>query len=79
MEFLVYGNSKVILMSRGPGIKTRTASGDVTTAQRHATLCTNEVETTEVVALAEGLLFAIGYIDREELGSHNFSAVLGSK
>ena len=45
----------------------RTAGGDIASTQGHAAFCTDEIETTEIVAFAEWGLLAVGEIDGKEL------------
>jgi hypothetical protein len=52
------------------------ARGDVASTQGKATLCADEVETTEVVPFAKGLLLAIWSIYGEELCSDDITAIL---
>jgi len=51
------------------------ASCYITTTQGHSTLCTYEVETTEIVSLAKRILPSIRAINREKLGSDDISTI----
>ena len=53
-----------------------TARGDIASTQSKATLCANEVETTEVVPLAKGLLLSIWAIYGEKLRGDNITTIL---
>lgn len=57
-------------------IERLTARGDITSAQGKATLCTDEVEATEVVPFAERLLLAIWPIYGEELCCDDITTIL---
>jgi hypothetical protein len=54
----------------------RTARGDVRPPKGHLALGADEVQASEVVALAEGVLSPVGAIDREELLRDDVATVL---
>ena len=53
-----------------------TACGDVASTQSKATLCADEVQTTEVVPFAKRLLLAIWTIYGEELCGDDITTIL---
>ena len=53
-----------------------TASGDITASQGHSTLSTQEVESSEIISLAQGILFSIWALDWEELGCNDITTIL---
>lgn len=57
-------------------IERLTARGDIASTQGKATLCTDEVETTEVVPFAQRLLLAIWPIYGEELCGDDITTIL---
>ena len=54
----------------------RTAGGDVTSPQSHTTFSTDEVQTLEVVPLAQWVLFSIRALDGEKFGGYYITAIL---
>lgn len=54
-----------------------TAGGDITSPQGHTTFGTDEVQTSEVIPLAQWMLISIRALDREELRGHHVPTILG--
>lgn len=63
-------------MSKGWNVPEHTASCDVAPPQRHPTLCTYEVEPSEVVSLAQRLLLSVRAFDGKEFGGYNVTTIL---
>jgi hypothetical protein len=53
-----------------------TAGGDITSPQSHTAFGTDEVQTSEIIPLAQWVLLSVGAFDREELGGYYISAIL---
>ena len=59
-------------------MNTRTTSSDVAPPQCLPTLRADEVESAEIVPLAQWMLFAIGTIDWEEFRGNDRAAILAT-
>ena len=54
-----------------------TAGSDITSPQCHTAFSTDEIQTSEVIPLAQWVLLSILTFDGEELGSYYVSTILG--